>query len=81
MPCEEHDRLLQSLVHAMGAEDRTRDSGWVAARISVSKRLADQQSAHSAVVGAEYVINKHIDDCETCRADGRKHHNATVGQF
>jgi hypothetical protein len=48
MACEEHDRLLQSLVNAMGAEDRTRDSGWVAARISVSKRLADQQSAHSA---------------------------------
>jgi len=81
MACEEHDRLQGSLVAAMIAEDRTRDSGWVAAGLSASKRIEAQSRAHSQVVIAEGIINRHIDGCEVCRSEGKQHNNATFGQF
>jgi hypothetical protein len=81
MACAEHDRLRDALVQAMLAEDRTRDSGWVAAGVSVTKRIEAQQGAHLKVSLAETLINRHIDGCELCRAEGQQHHNATLGQF
>jgi hypothetical protein len=82
MACEEHELLFKALVEAMVAEDRTRDSGsYISRSMSVSKRLDAQQSAHSKVVLAEMVVNRHIDECPACQADGQNHHNATVGQF
>jgi hypothetical protein len=56
MACAEHDRLRDALVQAMLAEDRTRDSGWVAAGVSVPKRIEAQQGAHSKVSLAETLI-------------------------
>jgi hypothetical protein len=53
----------------MIAEDRTRD---VPARsMAESKRLAMRDAAHSKVVLAEAVLNRHIRECDTCKRDGR----------
>lgn len=63
----------------MVAEDRVRD---IPARsMAESKRLAIRDTAHSKVMTAEAVLNRHIRECDTCKQDGRIPVNMTVGQF
>ena len=79
MACAEYDRLHKVGVEAMIAEDRARD---IPARsMAESKRLAMRDAAHSKVMAAEAVINRHIGECDTCKQDGRTPVNMTIGQF
>jgi hypothetical protein len=79
MACAEYDRLFKAGVEAMVAEDRARD---VPGRLMAeSKRLAMRDDAHSKVVIAEAVLNRHLSNCDICKRDGRTPHNMTVGQF
>jgi hypothetical protein len=49
--------------------------------MALSGPLAMRDAAHSKVVVAETVLNRHIRECDTCKRDGRTPVNMTVGQF